>query len=449
MHLLDLFEARSYPDLNPKVSVNQYIAQAMASAEKLPGTDITNVFVSFTQLPKLGINPRSKYNTPLGIYSYPAEYIAAMTKGTDAMSKLPFAGKKPYANIFQGRGNIIEIGKVSLEEEREYYKKLSTYVDRLPTVDFSKTYAPPGQNWIMILNNTINDSRDFARERMRPGGRLWYVTYRMSGYINQYLKRPASLVWNEMFRRGLGIDGCVDMGSMIIHENEPYQAVFFSLAATNLLGTVANKYSPEQISVGKERGEKLQQQLAKLREALNKKDYDEVYQLLMQSTIDGDFYDSNYLFKYIPKDIRYRFYTDYKSDLVFSIGKNIDTSELLFALSTDPILIGNNKMSQYEKIVFDNLDAIFDMIKNYKGYYDAEHFARRFFTRFPRKNTEYLKRLVDLYPGIYEHFYNEWGAEEPGMKEVYQYALKQMYKHPESFDRDDIDNLKNTIDFAK
>jgi len=462
MLLIDIFEARKNPELNPKVSVNQYIDQAMASAGKLPGSDITNLFISFTQLPKLGINPRSKYNTPLGIYSYPADYVVESTRGRYSMANLPFAGKQPYANIFQGRGNIVHLNTMTLQDEYRYNDKLRAYAKRLPDVDFTKHYAPPGKDWTDIVNRTINAAVDYAKERMLSGGRLWYTTWKLSGYMETYLKRPASLAWNELFRQVLGIDGCVDTGKGIIHPSEPVQAVFFSLAATNLVSTVQNKYSPEQMSAGEERGYKMKEQLEILRDALEEKDYGTImWQILQRSVIDGENFDSKYLLKYIPKDVRYLLYKNYKSSLVFDLGKNLTADEMLYAASENPkIFTFYGALQQHEKLIFDNLDKIMKILQDYKSNVgkgqlepgekrvyisDIRDMARTLFKKFPKDDPEFLKGLVDLYPGVYESFYNNWGIEG-GRKYIYQYALKKMKEDPKHFDQDDIDHLLGIIE---
>lgn len=460
MFLVDIFEARKNPDLNPKVSVNQYIDQAMTTAGKLPGTDITNLFVSFTQLPKLGINPRSKYNTPLGIYSYPADYVVASTHGRYSMATLPFAGKQPYANIFQGRGNIVHLNTMTLQDEYLYNNKLRAYAKRLPDVDFTKHYAPPGKDWTDIVNRTINAAVDFAKERMLSGGRLWYTTWKLSGYIETYLKRPASLAWNELFRQVLGIDGCVDTGKGIIHPSEPVQAVFFSLGATKLVSTVQNKYSPEQMSAGEERGYKMKEQLEILRDALEEKDYGTImWQILQRSVIDGESVDSKYLMKYIPKDVRYLLYKTIPN-LVFDLGKNLKADEMLYALSQNPYMLAYGNIRQYEKLIFDNLDEVMKILQDYKSNVgkrklepgekrvfitDIKDIVSTLFNKFPKDNPEFLKGLVDLYPGVYQNFYNNWGIEG-GRKYIYQYALKKMKEDPTYFDQDEIDNLLGIIE---
>jgi len=70
-----------------------------------------NLYLSFTSIEKLGINPMSTYNTPIGIYAYPASYVLSMTRGggrdDDTLwspdQDLPFAGEKPYIQVFTAR----------------------------------------------------------------------------------------------------------------------------------------------------------------------------------------------------------------------------------------------------------------------------------------------------------------------------------------------------------
>ena len=462
MKTSEIIEARKNPELNPKVSVNQYIDQAMSSAGKVPGTDITNLFVSFTQLPKLGINPGSKYNTPLGIYAYPADYVVESTRGRYSMANLPFAGKQPYANIFQGRGNIVHLNTMTLQDEYRYNDKLRAYAKRLPEVDFTKHYAPPGKDWPDLVGRTINASVDYAKDRMSPGGRLWYTTWKLSGYIATYLKKHAPLAWNEIFRQVLGIDGCIDTGKGIIHPSEPVQAVFFSLGGTKLISTVQNKYSPQQMSAGAERGVNMKRQLARMRDALEKKDYETLmWQILQDSAIDNNHFDSKFLMRYIPKDIRYMLYKNYKSGLVFDLGKGLKADEFLYAISQDPKILTYPSVRGHDKLIFDNLDEIMKILQGHKSKIgkdklepgetrvyisDFRAIAEMMFKYFPLKDLKYLKALVELDPGVYRYFYNEWDLKDSvDIKQIYQYALKLMKKDIKNFNEEIIDDLEGII----
>lgn len=63
--------------------------------------DRDDVFVSFRSLPKLGINPQSGWDTPIGIYGYP---LRAFWDAIEHNS-IPFAGDAEYVIVFQTTGN--------------------------------------------------------------------------------------------------------------------------------------------------------------------------------------------------------------------------------------------------------------------------------------------------------------------------------------------------------
>ena len=37
--------------------------------------DIEKYYISFVAIDKIGINPQTTYNTPMGVYTYPLEYV--------------------------------------------------------------------------------------------------------------------------------------------------------------------------------------------------------------------------------------------------------------------------------------------------------------------------------------------------------------------------------------
>jgi len=63
-------------------------------------------YMQFSDVNKLGINPKSTYNTPLGIYSYP---ITSLTYRKFARGKLPFAQDRKFVLVFKPRegANIV------------------------------------------------------------------------------------------------------------------------------------------------------------------------------------------------------------------------------------------------------------------------------------------------------------------------------------------------------
>lgn len=257
MLLRELFEARKKPELNPKVSINQAIQQAKNQP---------NTFVSFTQVDKLGVNPRSSYDTPIGIYAYPIGYAFKEIGTSRSAEALPFAGDAEFANIFQARGNIVDLGSMTEAEMDDYCNRIDRYIKQID----------------LNLSNVVAIARRQApKMALVPGsvgGRFWYVTMTAANDIGEATGSNMVVAWNKLFR-SIGIDGCVDSkGEGIIHENEPTQAVFFSIQAITNVQRVYNRYSPYELDTGKHEGKQMLAAIEKFKQASSIGDYEKILQ---------------------------------------------------------------------------------------------------------------------------------------------------------------------------
>ena len=267
MKILDLYEVRRNPDKNPKVSINQLIIDRVDSTtDKIAG--VINLFASFTSVDKLGINPRSPYNTPLGIYAYPAEYVVDVVGSNKEMTELPFAGGAPFVNLFNAAGNIVNVATMSAAERDALYDKIYEYWQRKSGLSQDAATAQ--------IDKIVDNASHNATFTDHPGGELWYVTMMVATDLlaPKYGQRPA-ILWNKLFRE-MGVDGVIDFdtytgqGIGVIHTSEPSQAVFFSRAAVTGETRHQNKYSPSVRSrVRKQQGEKKHEQLVKTDKALS------------------------------------------------------------------------------------------------------------------------------------------------------------------------------------
>ena len=168
----------------------------------------------FTSIEKLGINPQSGYNTPLGIYAYPAEYVWGSVEDED-MADLPFAGNRSFANIFNGSGNIVDLNNMTNQEVLKYFELMKKFYLKNTDEDWKVS--------VDRIEDIINQSSTMSYHSDMPGGRFWHVTMRVSQLLGW---KKAVVTWNKMMRE-MGIEGCVDNGSGIIHSSEQNQAVFF------------------------------------------------------------------------------------------------------------------------------------------------------------------------------------------------------------------------------
>ncbi len=93
--LQELLEARSHPELNPKISGYEALK---------PYANDPDIYISYTSIDKIGINPKSSYNTPFGIYTYPLKGTIwnEIEKAKDSHA-VPFAGDNPYIWILKSK----------------------------------------------------------------------------------------------------------------------------------------------------------------------------------------------------------------------------------------------------------------------------------------------------------------------------------------------------------
>jgi len=244
-----LIEKRSHAAQNPKVSVNQRINAALQKVVKARDqtAGIYNCFVSMTSVDKLGINPQSEYDTPIGIYAYPAIFVHKQVNTERSLDgALPFAGEMEHANIFSATGNIINLGKITDTEVVDLYKKIAAV--------FHKANGGTWKSDVDAVERLINEAPSKAKVSSLPGGRFWYVTMQVAERMAR-VSSTTPVMWNKLLR-SIGVDGVVDMGNGIVHTNEPTQAVFFSTGAIGKIERVYNKYSPDavagKVELGKE-----------------------------------------------------------------------------------------------------------------------------------------------------------------------------------------------------
>jgi hypothetical protein len=250
-------EARRRSDVNLTIPVNawinNYFREVQQKGDSVGNSVVLNLFVSLTSIPKLGINPRSHYNTPLGIYAYPAEYVFQKVGRKLPLNKLPFAGDEPWVNIFRvsENSNVIDLEEVTEDMYNQYCQRFYEILNKR----FS----------IVVTNKVFARFKEEAKTEARvktPGGRLWYVSMQTSKAITDPSKSN-SITWNKLFR-DVGIDGFIDMGKGIIHPSEPTQAVFFSMKPIQVLDRVENKYSPDTIEKQKYKGQAKKEEFERL-----------------------------------------------------------------------------------------------------------------------------------------------------------------------------------------
>lgn len=222
MNLKDLFESRRNPHLNPRIgAINRLSMFANRS----------DIYISFTQMDKLGINPNSIYSTPIGIYTYPLRAVwEHINKAGQVRGSLPFASDSPFINIVQAsNAKAFVVQRYSKSDfDRDYDKLVRLYSKEL-SLEFMEEIKDEG-----IRN---------ARFKTHPG-MMWNITRLIARELSRG-KSNAPVVWNKIFR-DLGYAYAIDYGAGVIHTAEPHQAVFFSTKAFRMVDRIENK----EVNVG-------------------------------------------------------------------------------------------------------------------------------------------------------------------------------------------------------
>lgn len=87
-----LSEKRRNPELNPRLGTYEELRKYK---------DNPNIFISFTKVNKIGINPRSRFNTPLAIYCYPLKEIWEDFNHNTKEVVVPYAGDNPWIWVME------------------------------------------------------------------------------------------------------------------------------------------------------------------------------------------------------------------------------------------------------------------------------------------------------------------------------------------------------------
>jgi hypothetical protein len=196
-----LIEARKNPDQNTRTSVTDQLIDIRDQSD-----DPTNLFVSFTQINKLGINPGSSFQTPLGIYSYPIDFVIR----SHQHDQIPWAGGSPFIQVFSipTRSNIWVLSNSSQTPEiKQKLASVGAISKRLTKQDAKSVWL--GQ----------------------------YPKFKNKGMSNSEIS-----IKLRKDLRAVGIEGVIDNGQGIVNPNEPSMAVFFSTSVINHIATIRNSH---------------------------------------------------------------------------------------------------------------------------------------------------------------------------------------------------------------
>ena len=435
-------EARRRSDVNLAIPVNawinNYYREVMQRGDMVDDTGVLNLFVSLTSIPKLGINPRSHYNTPIGIYAYPAEYVFQKVGRKLPLNKLPFAGEEPWVNIFRvsENSNVIDLEEVTEDMYNQYCQRFYEILNKR----FS----------IVVTNKVFARFKEEAKTEARvktPGGRLWYVSMQTSKAITDPSKSN-SITWNKLFR-DVGIDGFIDMGKGIIHPSEPTQAVFFSMKPIQVLDRVENKYSPDTIEKQKYKGQAKKEEFERLikefRQVIATGDIKEIENWISDAEKRSGIKPSVWV-NNIPVNLRAKYFIrnphgvmsltkPTKSDYFSALVGNPYRILVYFRTLYDKDLYASNgrwtkfltpqelaqALYQSKNYAIDKMDSYRaqDLLRSIKLYASQSGIDLT-----TPANSVVLKALINLSPGLFRPMLAYYANEGKMLdKDIYEYAL--------------------------
>ncbi len=163
---------------------------------------------------KLGINPKSTYSTPMGIYSYP---VKAAWDQYISSNYVPFQGDSPWIWVFKPKHpeKILRgIGDANSYTESNFQE------------DYNKLKNTLGEDFIYdpYTDGVLYNSSWTADI---PGRKFWALTKFIAEKIAKETSGKFNYKWPTIIA-SCGYEGVVDeSGSGTIHVNEPTQAVFW------------------------------------------------------------------------------------------------------------------------------------------------------------------------------------------------------------------------------
>jgi len=194
--------------------------------------DLDKLYVSFVNVDKIGINPKSPYDTPIGVYTYPLEFVLEE-------EDVPFRGEiKPKKVKVLKRLSEKVLNDDLTEAELNHYKDILKKQYKIDSVELlewnnkARKKTPFGKLWNIARMFSLKLSKNKPEKSpkdMTPDE----LADALSG-VNKNPAKNSAVIWNKLLR-DLGFDYVQDNGFGIIHPSEPTQAVFLTPKAYKVI----------------------------------------------------------------------------------------------------------------------------------------------------------------------------------------------------------------------
>lgn len=215
--IIPVRESRTNKEKNKKLSRDEQLTDIA----RVYGTD--NIYVSFTEVNKLGVNVRSKYHTPTGIYSYPIEYV--IDKGA---KNVPFAKKSPYVQVFRNNTPLENTWIISDKLNPDIANRLSTVLEKetgKPSPAFKNNKSLWKYMFEFIMGKDFKKSLDWTNDDN-------YFADPKERKPSEYAPRARRILISAE------IYAVIDNGTGIIYPDEPTQALFLKTEYLEHIDTI-------------------------------------------------------------------------------------------------------------------------------------------------------------------------------------------------------------------
>lgn len=210
-----------------------------------------DIYISYTQKDKIGINPESKYDsTPNGIYTYPLKEMWKDLKN-NTMPWVSSPIDSPYVWVLKSKNPKGFVKDLYTDYTKKDFNRDLKKIRKLWEEDINKikTHVPAWLRGKIKIDDTVSNFDDLidsiTKRSIIPSSQFWEITRKISSRLfssNIITERNLGSTWNVVLRK-LGYAGFADKsGKGIIHSGEKTQAVFLRKTAFEIIDKFENKY---------------------------------------------------------------------------------------------------------------------------------------------------------------------------------------------------------------
>jgi hypothetical protein len=218
--------------------LKKYLPKTPNGPENLPQYAFT-----MTQLNKVGVNPKSEYNTPLGVYFYPLthEMHQSLINNT-----LPFAGEMENVNLVK-LNNLDSPKWLRVSDRNQSINLEALQMKAYNFFDDSNKKIVRVEDDEYTFETALEEWERWTKRESKFSSTSLLFSFCAFLIKKVDLKSSSSKVapgrrFNQVLRH-LGFIGVYDSGKGVIHENEPEQLVALEPSAY----TVIKSYNTNEI----------------------------------------------------------------------------------------------------------------------------------------------------------------------------------------------------------